>query len=109
MAAGGRDADVREERTWHENLGCIGEVLSLTGERADSWSWKISWKELSDFSRRLFLFPTFYRISDYSHGQDEILMVLMGNLSNTNLCMLVCIPSTRALCFFCHLKMVLLW
>lgn len=107
MAAGGRDADVREERTWHENLGCIGSVkfyLSLENEQTCGVrSWKINWKETSDFFHCLFLFPTFYRISEYSHGDeirpDKTLMVPLSNLSNTNLCMLVSIPSARALCF----------
>lgn len=46
---------------------------------------------------------TFYGTSEYSHGdeirRDETLMVPFGNLSNTNLCMLVCILSASALCF----------
>ena len=34
MAEGGRDAEVREERTWHEKVWAVlvGEVLSLDGE-----------------------------------------------------------------------------
>lgn len=41
----------------------------------------------------VFIFLTFYRISKYSHGaeirQNETFMVPLGNLSNTDLFMLV--------------------
>lgn len=98
MAARGWDAEVREERTWHENLGYIGR-RSLVSQ----------WRE------------TFYRISKYSLRdeirRDETLMVPFGNLSNTNLCMLVCILSASALCFsiiclkwcFCGNNLKLKW
>lgn len=80
-----------EERIWLEKSGFY---LSLEDDELTSrlWSWKINSKQITPLTGLFFFFfftcMTFYRISEYSHGdeirQDEALIVPLGNLGNSN-------------------------